>query len=111
MPAMASAWAWVSAPGSVTGAMALASGGEVDQPLAHGDVELQRRIGVDHRVAVDAGLEGLGGDAVSETDHLEAVAHLALTPGVDEGHLVGEAELGQRHVEMAELDGDILRLD
>ena len=48
---------------------------------------------------------------MAERDHLEAIPDLAGAAGIDEGRLVAEGELGPRHIEMAELDGDVLRLD
>ena len=104
MPASASACCSVSAPATVTGAIAPDSVNGVMtetcparaksmMPCAHRDIELARRIGVDHGVAVDAVPETPFGQPARKPDHLEPVAHLRRAAREDEERLVGERQL------------------
>ena len=89
----------------------LARRGEVDEPLAHRDVQDQGRVGVDHRVGVRPVPEPGLVDAVAQAQELERVRDLRGAPRVDEGRLVGIQHLDPHHLEMAEARVDVLGFD
>ena len=84
---------------------------EVDQPGAHRDVELSRRVAVDHRVAAGRRREGLLVDAVSDAEQLEPVGDLPTAARIEVRHLVGERQVRHTRFEMTELQGHVLRFD
>ena len=67
----------------------LPRGGEIDEALAHGNVQDQRRVGVDDGVGVGPRAERVLVQAVAQAQDLEGVSDLAGASGVDEGRLVG----------------------
>ena len=65
-------------------------------------------ITVQHRGSCD---EGVLVESAGETDHLEAVGNLRPSPAIDEGDLVAQEQLGEGHLEVTHLEGNVLWLD
>ena len=69
----------------------LPGAGEIDDPLRHRDVELQRRGRVDDRVAAGRRRERLVAQPACDAEHREAIGHLRAAAAEDERHLVASA--------------------
>jgi hypothetical protein len=118
-----SAWLSVIAPATVIGAMApisvkgvtidkLPGAREVDQPLRHRHVERAGAVGVDDRVGMDAPLrELLLRQAARDPQHLEIVERLRRAAREEERKLVGQRHLARGGEVVAQMGGDVLRLD
>src|ERR1019366_10694954 len=68
-----------------------------------------RRIGVDDRVGVRTRTEFLRRNAVRETNEFEVVCDLAVAAGKYERNLIAQHQLGPRHLQMADMDRNVLR--
>ena len=88
----------------------LPGGGEVDQALAHRDVENERRVGVDDGIRVRPRLERGFVEVVAQAQDLERVRDLARPAGIDEGRLVGIQHLDPHHPQVAQVGRDVLGL-
>ena len=82
----------------------------LDHPLQHGDVVLQRRIGVDDGVEVRPLGELFPGEPARDPPHLQMIARPHAAQAVAEAELVGEANGRQRDLEVADVGRDVERL-
>ena len=88
----------------------LAGGREIDDAVRHGNVELQRRIRIDDGVRERPRAKFFGRDAVRQANELEIVGDLAVAARKNKGNLVAQHQLRACHLQMADIDRNILRL-
>ena len=88
----------------------LARIGEIDDAFGHRDVELQRRVRVDDGPGDRRRAELFRREPVRQAQQLEVVGNLAAAAREHERNLVGQQELRARHLQVANVHRDVLRL-
>ena len=86
----------------------LAGTGKVDNPSTHQFIELQRRVGINHRIAVHLVFKGVLVQTLSHSQNLQGICNCLAAPRVNKGRLIRQSDDRACAVQMADVGRQVL---